>query len=82
MAKLEGLIPEEVDKEGTTALQDAYHRYMSNSASRLPSSDLCISQVPSTPKMFYGMEDAPEVAEETAWGLFCLSAFNSGDPDS
>jgi Leucine-rich repeat (LRR) protein len=83
MAKLGGLIPGAVDKEDTAALRDAYHRYMmSNGASHLPSSDLRFAQVRSTPKMFYGVEDAPEVAEDTAWGLFCLSAFNSDDPEA
>jgi hypothetical protein len=55
---------------------------MSNGASHLPSSDLRTAQVRSTTKMFYGMEDALEVAEDTAWGLFCLSAFDSDDPEA
>lgn len=85
MAKLGRLIPEAVDKEDTTALRDAFHRCMSNGASHLGSvnsSDLQIPQVHSTPKMFFGVEDATEVSEETAWGLFYLSAFNSDEPQT
>ena len=69
MAKLGTLVSDAVDREDTAVLRDAYHRYMSLNGARqlepMSSSDVDIHQVHSTPKMFFEVEDAGEVSEET-----------------